>query len=117
MAAMAIGQFMAICQFIATSQFIINHSKQLIPTQIILQLKNMQANDVKDEILRALRSQTARFKAGKEAKKKVSNWALVSRSPPKAPNIVLPQGPLLTEKFINDLFCEQARIYYMPQHL
>lgn len=77
----------------------------------------MQANDVKDDILRALKMHTERFKAGNEVKKKISNWALVSRSPPKAPTIVLPQGPLLTEKFINDLFCEQARINYLPQHL
>lgn len=77
----------------------------------------MQANDVKDEILRALKMHTARFRAGNEVKKKVANWALASRSPPKAPIIVLPQGPQLTEKFINDLFCEQARINYMPQHL
>lgn len=77
----------------------------------------MQANDVKDEILRRLKMHTARFRAGNEVKKKVANWALASRSPPKAPTIVLPQGPLLTEKFINDLFCEQAHINYMPQHL
>lgn len=77
----------------------------------------MQSSDVKDEITKALKTFTDRFKAGDEIKKKVVNWALVSRSPPKAPNIILPEGPLLTEKYINDLFYEQARINYMPQNL
>lgn len=81
------------------------------------QLKNMQSSDVKDEITKALKTFTDRFKAGDEIKNKIINWALVSRSPPKAPNIVLPEGPLLTEKYINDLFYEQARINYMPQNL
>lgn len=77
----------------------------------------MISNEVKDEITKALKTHTDRFKAGDEVKKKILNWALVSRAPPKAPHIVLPPGPLLTEKYINDLFYEQARINFMPQHM
>lgn len=77
----------------------------------------MMSSDIKDEIMKALRTHTDRFRAGSEVKKKVSNWALVSRTPPKAPNIVLPQGPLLTEKYINDLFKEEARINFMAQNM
>lgn len=75
------------------------------------------SSDVKDEIMKALRTHTDRFKPGSEVKKKVLNWALASRAPPKAPNIVLPQGPLLTEKYINDLFKEEARINFMAQNM
>lgn len=75
------------------------------------------SSDTKDEIIRALRTHTDRFRPGSEVKKKVLNWALVSRTPPKAPNIVLPQGPLLTEKYINDLFKEEARINFMAQNM
>lgn len=74
----------------------------------------MMSNDIRDEISRALKFNPDRFKAGNEVKK---NWALVSRTPPKAPNIVLPPGPLLTEKYINDLFKEEARINFMPQNM
>lgn len=75
------------------------------------------SSDTKDEIMRALRTHSDRFRPGSEVKKKVLNWALVSRTPPKAPNIVLPQGPLLTEKYINDLFKEEARINFMAQNM
>lgn len=81
------------------------------------QLKNMISSDSKDEIMRALRTHSDRFRPGSEVKKKVLNWALVSRTPPKAPNIVLPQGPLLTEKYINDLFKDEARINFMAQNM
>lgn len=74
-------------------------------------------NDVKDEILKALRTHTDRFKPGNEVKKKVLNWALASRTPPKAPIIALSQGPLLTEKYINDLFTGEARINFMAQNM
>lgn len=67
--------------------------------------------------MKALRSNKDRFKPGNEVKNKVLNWALVSRTPPKAPNIVLPPGPLLTEKYINDLFKEEARIDFLPQNM
>lgn len=77
----------------------------------------MMLSDVKDEIMKALKMNSDRFKPGNEVKKKVLNWALVSRTPPKAPNIVLPQGPLLTEKYINDLFKEEARINFMAQNM
>lgn len=77
----------------------------------------MISSDIKDEIMRALRTHSDRFRPGSEIKKKVLNWALVSRIPPKAPNIVLPQGPLLTEKYINDLFKEEARINFMAQNM
>lgn len=78
-------------------------------------------SDVKDEIKKALRTHSDRFKLEKKAisetKKKDPKWALVSRAPPKAPNIVLPQGDLLTEKYINDLFKEEARINFMTQNM
>lgn len=77
----------------------------------------MISNEVKDEISKALKTHTDRFRPGNEVKKNLQNWALVSRAPPKAPHIVLPAGPLLTEKFINDMFYEQARINYMPQDM
>lgn len=75
------------------------------------------SSDTKDEIMKALRTHTDRFRPGSEVKKKVLNWALVSRTPPKAPNIVLSQGPLLTEKYINDLFKDEARIDFMAQNM
>lgn len=77
----------------------------------------MMSNDIQKEIKKALKANSDRFKAGNEVKKEVLNWALVSRTPPKAPNIVLPQGPLLTEKYINDLFKEEARIDFMAQNV
>lgn len=77
----------------------------------------MISSDIKDEIMKALRTHSDRFRPGSEVKKKVLNWALVSRTPPKAPNIVLPRGPLLTEKYINDLFKEEARINFMAQNM
>lgn len=76
----------------------------------------MISSDVKDEIMKALRAHSDRFRAGSEVKKKVLNWALASRTPPKAPKIVLPQGPLLTEKYINDLFKEEAKINFISQN-
>lgn len=84
---------------------------------MLLQLKVMMSNDIQKEIKKALKANPDRFKAGNEVKKEVSNWALVSRTPPKAPNIVLPQGQLLTEKYINDLFKEEARIDFMAQNV
>lgn len=77
----------------------------------------MISSDIKDEIMKALRTCTDRFRPGSEVKKKVLNWALISRTPPKAPNIVLPPGPLLTEKYINDLFKEEARINFMAHNM
>lgn len=77
----------------------------------------MMLSDVKDEIMKALKTHADRFKPGSEIKKKILNWALVSRTPPKAPNIVLPPGELLTEKYINDLFKEEARINFMAQNM
>lgn len=77
----------------------------------------MMLNDVKDEISKALKANSDRFKPGNEVKKKVLNWALVSKTPPKAPTIVLPPGPLLTEKYINDLFKEEARINFMAHNM
>lgn len=77
----------------------------------------MMSSDVKDEIMKALRTHSDRFRPGSEVKKKVLHWALISRTPPKAPNIVLPLGPLLTEKYINDLFKEEARINFMAQNM
>lgn len=71
---------------------------------------------MKKEIERALRTHSDRFRPGREVKKKVLNWALASRTPPKASNIVLPPGPLLTEKHINDLFTEEAQIKFLPQN-
>lgn len=84
---------------------------------IRFQLKNMMSNDVKDETAKALRSHTKRFKPGREVKQKVLSWALKVRAPPKASHIALPPGPILTEKYINDLFCDQARIHYLPQNV
>lgn len=75
------------------------------------------SNDIKDEIMKALRTHSDRFRAGSEVKKKVLNWALASRTPPKAPYIALSPGPLLTEKYINDLFKEEARINFMPHNM
>lgn len=77
----------------------------------------MILRDIKGEISKALGTHINRFKAGAEVKKKVSNWALVTRAPPKAPVIILSPGPPLTEKYINTLFSDQARICYMSQDL
>lgn len=77
----------------------------------------MMSNDIKDETAKALRSHSKRFKPGREVKQKVLSWALKTRTPPKASHIALPPGPLLTEKYINDLFCDQARIHYLPQNV
>lgn len=77
----------------------------------------MKLIDVKYEIKEALKTHSDRFKLGNEVNGKVLNWALVSRTPPKAPNIALSQGPLLTEKYINDLFKEEARIDFLAQNM
>ena len=74
-------------------------------------------SDVKDEIMKALKAHTDRFRPGSEIKKKIVNWALVSRTPPKAPYIVLAPGPLLTEKYINDLFKDEAKINFIPHNM
>lgn len=84
---------------------------------LLIQLKNMTLSDVKDEILKALKAHTDRFKPGSEIKKKIVSWALVSRTPPKAPYIALSPGPPLTEKYINDLFKDEAKIDFIPQNM
>ncbi|XP_031638714.1 polycomb protein Pcl [Contarinia nasturtii] len=88
------------------------HALQLPP-----KLKNMMLSDVKEDIKKALGTHNDRFKPGNDVNQKILSWALVSRTPPKAPNIVLPQGPLLTEKYINDLFKEEAKINFMTQNI
>lgn len=72
---------------------------------------------MKEEITKALKTQTDRFEAGPDVDKKVVSWALKNFLPPVASNIALPPGPPLTEKYINDLFYDQARIYFLPQNM
>lgn len=74
----------------------------------------MMSNDVREEIMKALRSNQKRFKAGREVKKKVLTWALRTVEPPQAPNISLPPGPQLTEKYIKELFSVHTRIQFLP---
>lgn len=74
------------------------------------------SSDVREEIVKALRTNQRRFKAGREVKKKVLSWALRTVAPPQAPNISLPPGPQLTEKYINELFSEQTRIQLLPNN-
>lgn len=73
-------------------------------------------NDMKDEISKALRANPDIFQSSSENVTKTKEWALKSRSPPSAPNINLPPGPVLTEKYINDLFSDRAKIYFLPQN-
>lgn len=73
----------------------------------------MMFSDVKDEILKALKTNTIRFKSGKEGKRLSMHWSLKSRAPPQAPVIALPPGPPLSEKYLNDLFSDQARIHFL----
>lgn len=77
----------------------------------------MVSSEIKDEIGRALKAHTMRFKSGREGKRKTTFWSLKSRSPPKAPVIALPPGQPLSEKYINDLFSDQARIHFLPRKL
>lgn len=84
----------------------------------------MTFSDMRDGIANALKTNTMRFKGrdkktkNGETKKKIQNWALRSRSPPRAPNIRLPKSDqLLTEQYINDLFVGEARIHFLPQKL
>lgn len=73
-------------------------------------------NDVRDEINKTLRLNPKRFKAGQEVKKKVLTWSLKTRAPPKASRIALLAGPQITEKYLNELFSEQARIHFVSQN-
>lgn len=74
----------------------------------------MMSSDIKDEIGRALKTHTMRFKSGKQ---QITHWSLKTRVPPEAPYIALPPGPPLSEKYLNDLFCDQARIDFLPGKL
>lgn len=76
----------------------------------VFQLKNMIVSDVKGEISKALRAHSDRFKFHDKPLK----WGLQTKMPPEAPKIALPFGPPLTEKYLNDLFNDQARIHFLP---
>lgn len=76
----------------------------------------MMHNDIKDEISKALRTNAEIFQSSSDNVTKTKEWALKSRSTPSAPNINLPPGPVLTEKYINDLFSDRAKIYFLPHN-
>lgn len=71
---------------------------------------------MRDEISKALNTTPALFQSSTENSSKTKEWGLKIGAPPQAPNINLPPGPLLTEKYINDLFSDRARIYFLPQN-
>lgn len=82
---------------------------------IQFQLKSMLFSDIRDEVKRALKNHTMRFKSSKRQLTELAR--LKVRAPPNAPVIALPPGPPLSEKYLNDLFCDQARIHFLPREM
>lgn len=93
----------------------------LVPIKLIYfsdrsnQLKLMLFSDIRDEVKRALKNHTMRFKTSK--RQTIEMARLKVRAPPNAPVIALPPGPKLSEKYLNDLFCDQARIHFLPREV
>lgn len=73
----------------------------------------MLFSDFRDEVKRALKNHTMRFKTIK--RQTIEMTRLKVRAPPNAPIIQLAPGPPLSEKYLNDLFIDQARIHFLPR--
>lgn len=53
---------------------------------------------ISKEIIRVLNGQSARFECGRDR----TAFGLRVRKPPSSPNITLPAGPIVTEKYIRE---------------
>lgn len=61
-------------------------------------MKNMSFVDIRKEIYRVLSGQSVRFECGGDRKA----FGLRVRKPPSAPTVILPAGPIVTEKYIRE---------------
>lgn len=61
-------------------------------------MKNMNFVDIREQIIRVLNGQSLRFVCDGEK----PAFGLKVRKPPSAPTIILPTGPIVTEKYIRE---------------
>lgn len=61
-------------------------------------MKNMSFVDIRKEIIRVLNGQNSRFDCGIDK----TAFGLRVRKPPSSPTVILPAGPIVTEKYIRE---------------
>ncbi|KAJ6637475.1 Polycomb protein Pcl [Pseudolycoriella hygida] len=66
--------------------------------QLSPNMKNMSFDDIRKEIIRVLNGQSARFECGSDR----TEFGLRVRRPPSFATVLLPTGPIVTEKYMNE---------------
>lgn len=71
-------------------------------------MKALCVPEIRDQIGKILRENKHIFKCSN------NKWGLIDWKPPAGPNIVLPQGYIVNEQYLKELFKDEAKLLFLP---